>query len=166
MSTQSTPAPLSPNNARNAASPRQSAYASYDIYRSALRQADALRHHDNKGPPFRSARDFYHEDREDLWFARYSRTKKRLRWYRYWTFPDHSFGRPSTSVLTPGSSYEVVKTSHEMQRLLLEPDDDIAHQFVIIGLPVHGTPSTKILDIVGLGLDMPPPVWDCIASHA
>jgi hypothetical protein len=108
-----------------------------------------VQHHDTRDALLES-RAFV---REDLWLARYTRRGKCLRWYRYWDFSNVSSGPTLTSGATQRPSYETIKTSHEMQRLLLEQDEDILHQFVLLGIPYDQISSDEISDIVGFGLD-------------
>jgi hypothetical protein len=137
-------------------------------YRDSLELGTGLWHYDPWLRPCDGDLDELGPVPEGLWLARFSNEGRCIQWYRYWK-PSNSTSilvRPDGTKTPTRSACELVTTPEEMQQLLHIRDECVTHQIVILALPTSENPSDDIIDILGLGLDMKPPIWDCMQEHS
>ncbi|KAF2786191.1 hypothetical protein K505DRAFT_399794 [Melanomma pulvis-pyrius CBS 109.77] len=105
------------------------------------------------------------QDEEDMWLLRFLKNGEPALSYRY-----HDSSESDTiSSLTSGSGdpandHEVITSSDEFQVLVGSSGHDCDYQVAILALREDNVPSIRNINILGLGLDMAPDIWEYLCS--
>lgn len=107
---------------------------------------------------------------EDLWLLQFPSSNRSLNAYRYQPSPQESSSYPQVSAANTSANAEALgfrnETSPEVfQSYLNGRDSDVEYQVVLLALGYKGHPPNWAVDILGLGLDMEPPIWDYLISR-
>ena len=133
--------------------PNPATFDSYEDYVEYI-ESTALydRSFDKTGEDYR----FY---REDIWLARFTGPERSAQWCRYWDDSAEGRNQPPTVPVNEHSKYDTVTDSTSFQTLLKTFNEQTKCQVLILALDHYGALQGQTINILGLGLDMPPEAW-------